>query len=153
MNKIKDNVEKSTNTAKFIKFAIKSCLLPLDISKERKLFKFTSWKCFIHIGIYILGIAILDYSVEEIGIQVFSIFLIILQKLIFSVFGGSIGKCILASNFIEAVSCIVGVMFDIIYRFFPLILSYGLQSFDPEKLCKNDLKWPKQGYPIIFGKF
>ena len=68
-------------------------------------------------------------------------------------FGGSIGKCILASNFIEAVSCIVGVMFDIIYRFFPLILSYGLQSFDPEKLCKNDLKWPKQGYPIIFGKF
>ena len=68
-------------------------------------------------------------------------------------FGGNIGKCILASNFIEAVSCIVGVMFDIIYRFFPLILSYGLQSFDPEKLCKNDLKWPKEGYPIIFGKF
>ena len=69
MNKIKDNVEKSTNSAKFIKFAIKSCLLPLDISKERKLFKFTSWKCFIHIGIYILGIAILDYSVEEIGTE------------------------------------------------------------------------------------
>ena len=68
MSKINVNVDKSTNTAKFIKFAIKSCLLPLDISKERKLFKFTSWKCFIHIGIYILGIAILDYSLEEIGI-------------------------------------------------------------------------------------
>ena len=130
----KDEDEKSTKTSKFIKFAVKSCLLPLDVSKEGKLFKLRSWNCFIHVVIYIFGIAILDYSVEEL------------------VFGGSIGKCIFASDFIAAVSCTVGVVFDIIYRFFPLILSYGLQNLDPAKLCKNDLKWPKQGYPIIFGK-
>ena len=143
MNKIKTNRtmtykdvdEKSTKTSKFIKFAAKSCLLPIDVSKERKLFNLRSWNCFIHIAIYIIGIAILDYSVEEL------------------VFGGSIGKCIFASNFIGAVYCVAGVVFDIIYRFGPLILSYGLQNLDPAKLCKNDLKWPKQGYPIIFGKF
>ena len=67
-------------------------------------------------------------------------------------FGGSIGECIFESNFIESVSCIAGVVFDIIYKFFPLILSYGLRNFDPTKLCKDDHQWPKQGYQNIFGE-
>ena len=66
----KDEEEQSTKTSKFIKFAVKSCLLPLDVSnKERKVFKFRSWNCFIHIGVYIICIAILDYTVEEIGTE------------------------------------------------------------------------------------
>ena len=66
----KDKEEQSTKTSKFIKFAVKSRLLPLDVSnKERKVFKFRSWNCFIHIGVYIICIAILDYSVEEIGTE------------------------------------------------------------------------------------
>ena len=66
----KDEVEQSTKTSKFIKFAVKSCLLPLDVTnKERNIFKFRSWNCFIHIGVYIICIAILDYTVEEIGTE------------------------------------------------------------------------------------
>lgn len=59
--------ETTTKTAKFIRFVVAFCILPVTVTHEKIIFKFLSWKCFVHLVIYLIGFTILDYYVEETG--------------------------------------------------------------------------------------
>ena len=65
---------------------------------------------------------------------------------------GTLGERLTKDISIETVNCIVGLALDIIFRFLPLILSYGLQSFDPSKFCTNNHRWPNYGTQNIMGE-
>ena len=60
-------LDTTTKTAKFVRFAVGSCILPVTVTDKRIIFKFLSWKCFIHVVIYLIGFTALDYYVEETG--------------------------------------------------------------------------------------
>ena len=74
-----------------------------------------------------------------------------MQKSLLSAFG-TLGKRLSQDISIETVNCVVGLALDIIFRFLPLILSYGLQSFDPSKLCTNSHRWPNYGTQNNMGE-
>ena len=74
-----------------------------------------------------------------------------MQKRLLSAFG-TLGERLSQDISIETVNCIVGLALDIIFRFLPLILSYGLQSFDPSKLCTNNHRWPNYGTQNNMGE-
>ena len=74
-----------------------------------------------------------------------------MQKSLLSAFG-TLGERLSQDISIETVNCIVGLALDIIFRFLPIILSYGLQSFDPSKLCTNNHRWPNYGTQNIMGE-
>ena len=62
-----EQLETTTRTAKFIRFAVASFILPVTVTHEKIIFKFLSVKCFIHVVIYLIGFTTLDYYVEETG--------------------------------------------------------------------------------------
>ena len=129
-------IEKMTKTSKFLRFLIKSCILPIKISGNNVKFDFLSKKMLIHfLGIFVL-IASTNY-----GMILFPRQFIPIYKKVFNV----------QSSWVEHVSFLLSAISSLVIMFLPSALCHGLKNFESDFLLNPNFKWPKTAWLNIAG--
>ena len=115
------------SASNFVQFLIKICFIPVQLTEDRIVFRFVSWRTLVHVLVY--------YGWNIIGSIVIG--LPLLKELL--------------SN-MTAVEMINIQLWNLCYLVsitLPLFLSHGLKNLEPKLLVKKTLKWPYQIWKIF----
>ena len=128
--------EKMTKTSKFVRFLIKSCILPIKITGNEVLFEFLSTKMLFHV----LGIFVLS-SCTCYGLVLFpSQFIPIYQKIVN-----------LQSSWVELMSLLLSAISALVIMVLPSALGQSLKNMDADFLQNLNFEWPKTAWLNIAG--
>ena len=119
------------SASSFVQLLIKICFIPVQLTEEKIVFKFVSWRTLVHVLVY--------YGWNIIGSFVIGLPLL---KELFS-----------KLTAVEMINMQIWNLCYIISLILPLFLSHGLNNLEPKLLVRKTLKWPYQIWKIFLVMF